>query len=195
MTRVIAGLLRGRRIHTPKGPATRPTSDRTREALFSALAARGVLDGARVLDLFAGSGALGIEAVSRGAISATLVDQDRGALAAMRRTVEDLHLEQVRVQGREVRAYLAVGGTEHDLVFVDPPYNLGEEPVTAVLSAMTAGWLAHDALVVVERSARTGEPGWPHGLVPDWTRTYGETAIWVARFEPCSDSGRDASTR
>lgn len=184
MTRVIAGRFRGRRIHTPKGSATRPTSDRTREALFSALDARGVLDGARVLDLFAGSGALGIEAVSRGATSATLVDQDRGALAAMRRTVADLHLEQVHVQAREVRAYLSSGGTEHDLVFVDPPYDLGEEPLTGVLTSLTVGWVVDDGLVVVERSARTGEPLWPHGMALDWSRTYGETAIWVARLDP-----------
>jgi 16S rRNA (guanine966-N2)-methyltransferase len=181
MTRVIAGVLRGRRIHTPGGTATRPTSDRTREAVFSALASRGIVDGARVLDLYAGSGALGIEAVSRGAVAATLVDHDRRALAAMRRTVSDLGLHQVRVQARDVRAYLAGGAREHELVFLDPPYDLGQDALGAVLAGLTHGWLAEDAVVVVERSARSGEPPWPDGLSLEWSRVYGETTIWVAR--------------
>jgi 16S rRNA (guanine966-N2)-methyltransferase len=180
MTRVIAGMMKGRRIHTPRGSATRPTSDRTREALFSALAARGVLAGARVLDLYAGSGALGIEAVSRGAASATLVDLDRGALAAMRRTVVDLDLRQVQVLARDVGAYVAVSAGEHDLVFLDPPYDLGDDDLGVVLTALTRGWLAEDALVVVERSVRSGEPPWPHGLSREWSRAYGDTALWVA---------------
>lgn len=182
MTRVIAGAYGGRRIVTPKGSATRPTSDRTREALFSSLAARGVIDGARVLDLYAGSGALGIEAISRGAASATLVDQDRGAISAMRRTVADLGLQEVRVQGREVRAYLGGVASEMDLVFIDPPYDLSEESLARVLAALTEGWLADDALVVVERSARSPEPGWPETLERVLAKTYGETAIWLAEL-------------
>lgn len=181
MTRIIAGMLRGRRVHTPKGSATRPTSDRIREAVFSALAARGSLAGARVLDLFAGSGALGIEAVSRGAAAASLVDRDRGAVAAMRRTVTDLGLREVRVHAREARAYLSGGVSEHELLFLDPPYDLSDDDLTAVLDALTGGWLAKDALVVVERSVRSGEPRWAEGLEPEWHRTYGDTAIWVAR--------------
>src|SRR5690606_15536461 len=98
MTRIIAGTYGGRRIHAPKGARTRPTSDRTREALFSSLTARGVVGGARVLDLYAGSGALGIEAVSRGATEAVLVDQDRSAVAAMRRSISDLGLREVRIE-------------------------------------------------------------------------------------------------
>ena len=180
MTRVIAGMFRGRRIMTPKGSGTRPTSDRTREALFSALAARGVLEGARVLDLFAGSGALGIEAMSRGAAAASLVDHDRGAVAAMRRTVSDLGVGGVSVHPRDVRAYLAAEAREHDLVFIDPPYDLSDDLVAAVLEALTGGWLAEDALVVVERSNRSAEPPWPRPLTLAWTRTYGDTAIWVA---------------
>lgn len=181
MTRIIAGMFRGRRIHTPTGPTTRPTSDRIREALFSALAARGVLDGARVLDLYAGSGALGIEAVSRGASAATLVDRDRGAVAAMRRSVADLRLTQVRIQARDVLAYLSGGPSEHDLAFLDPPYDFGDDILAAVLESLAGGWLAEDALVVVERSARSPEPSWPDGLAPEWDRTYGDTAIRVAR--------------
>ena len=181
MTRIIAGMLRGRRVHTPKGSATRPTSDRIREAVFSALAAREGLAGARVLDLFAGSGALGIEAVSRGAAAATLVDRDRAALAAMRRTVADLGLREVRVQAREVSAYLGGDASEHDLVFLDPPYELSDDALSVVLGALMRGWLAELGLVVVERSARSGEPRWAEGLEPEWHRRYGDTAIWVAR--------------
>ena len=180
MTRVIAGALRGRRIHTPKGTGTRPTSDRTREALFSALVARGAVEGARVLDLYAGSGALAIEAISRGAAAATLVDHDRGAVAAIRRTLADLGLAQVRVQQREARAYLRVGETPHDLVFIDPPYDVGEAALAEVLALLAEGWLAADALVIVERSTRSPEPTWPAGLEPLQERTYGETAIWLA---------------
>lgn len=180
MTRVIAGSLRGRRIHTPKGSGTRPTSDRTREALFSALVARAAVDGARVLDLYAGSGALGIEAMSRGAHSATLVDQDRGAISAVRRNVAELGLTGVRVQQREVRAYLRDGGTEQDLVFIDPPYDLSEETLAEVLALLATDWLAEEAFVVVERSARSPEPTWPGGLEPLQQRSYGETAIWLA---------------
>lgn len=186
MTRVIAGMLRGRRIHTPKGSATRPTSDRTREALFSALAARGLLEGARVLDLYAGSGALGIEAVSRGALAATLVDQDRGAVAAMRRTVADLGLDRVAVEARDVRGHLRSGGVEHDLVFVDPPYDLPEPVLARVLEELAAGWLAEDAVVVVERSTRSPEPGWPEALEPIQSRVYGETTVWLAQLRPTS---------
>ena len=180
VTRVIAGVFRGRRIHTPKGSATRPTSDRTREALFSALAARGLVEGARVLDLFAGSGALGIEAVSRGALEATLVDQDRGAVAAMRRTVADFGLDRVTVRARDVRAYLQGAASEYDLVLVDPPYDLPEPALAAVLDRLTSGWLAPEAVVVVERSARSPEPPWPPALERVQDRTYGETAVWLA---------------
>ena len=186
MTRIIAGMYRGRRIHTPKGSATRPTSDRTREALFSSLAARGLIEGARVLDLYAGSGALGIEAVSRGARLATLVDSDRGAVAAMHRSLSDLGLEQVNVRARDVRAYLRGTATEHDLVLLDPPYDLPEAVLTDLLSALTAGWLAEEAVVVVERSARSPEPTWPASLERVQDRRYGETALWVAEVVPPS---------
>lgn len=181
MTRIIAGRYRGRRIHTPKGAGTRPTSDRTREALFSSLVARGAIDGARVLDLYAGSGALGIEAVSRGAAAAVLVDQDRGALAAMRRTIADLGVGEVQVQARAVSAYLSTAEPRPvDLVFLDPPYPLPEEALADNLAALAAGWLADDAVVVVERSARSPEPDWPDGLEVVQERRYGEARIWVA---------------
>lgn len=180
MTRIIAGTYGGRRLHTPKGALTRPTSDRTREALFSSLAARGVLDGARVLDLFAGSGALGIEAISRGADSAVLVDRDRSAVSSMKRSLGDLGLRSARVVSRDVGAFVGGPPEPFDLVFLDPPYDLDEDTLGRILDRLTDGWLADDALVVVERSARSPEPTWPAGLALDQTRTYGETAIHLA---------------
>ncbi|MCA1782725.1 MAG: RsmD family RNA methyltransferase [Intrasporangiaceae bacterium] len=122
-----------------------------------------------------------MEAVSRGAAEATLVDHDRGAVAAMRRTVADLRLTEVRIQARDVRAYLSAGPSEHDLVFIDPPYDLGDDVLGAILESLSGGWLSEDALVVVERSARSPEPSWPDGLTPEWDRVYGETALWVVR--------------
>lgn len=182
MTRIIAGTLGGRRLHTPRGALTRPTSDRTREALFSALDARGVVGGARVLDLFAGSGALGIEALSRGAAAAVLVDRDRGAVSAMKRSLTDLGLRSARVVSRDAAAFLAGPPEPFDLVFLDPPYDLDEEQLGRLLGRLTEGWLADDALVVVERSARSPEPMWPQGLELSRTRTYGETAIHLAEL-------------
>lgn len=190
MTRIIAGRLGGRRLHTPKGSLTRPTSDRTREALFSSLVARGALSGARVIDLYAGSGALGLEAVSRGAASAALVDQDRGAIAAMRRSVADLDLSgQVTIHARAVSAYLSAGASEHDLVFLDPPYPLAEEALAGVLAHLCNGWLGDGALVVVERSARSPEPTWPAGVEVLQAKEYGETAVYVADYQvaDCQD--------
>lgn len=181
MTRIIAGELGGRRLHTPKGALTRPTSDRTREALFSSLVARGVVKGARVLDLFAGSGALGIEAISRGAARAVLVDRDRSAVSAMKRSLGDLGLRSARVVARDVGAFVGGPAEAFDLVFLDPPYDLTEELLGRILERLTDGWLAEDAVVVVERSARSPEPTWPAGLELEQTRTYGETAIHIAQ--------------
>ena len=180
MTRVIAGLFGGRRLHTPKGALTRPTSDRTREALFSSLVARGVLDGARVLDLFAGSGALGIEAISRGAASAVLVARDRGAVSAMKRSLADLGLRSARVVSRDVLAFVGGPPEPFDLVFLDPPYDLDEELLGRILDRLTAGWLAEDNLVIVERSARSPQPSWSAGMALQQTRTYGDTVIHLA---------------
>ena len=97
------------------------------------------------------------------------------------RMIADLGLREVRVQAREVSAYLGGDASEHDLVFLDPPYDLGDDVIEAVLDSLTGGWLADRALVVVERSARSPEPSWPAVLAPEWDRTYGDTAIWVAR--------------
>lgn len=184
MTRIIAGFAGGTRIAVPKR-GTRPTSDRVREAIFSALDARDAVDGAQVLDLYAGSGALGLEAASRGAAAVELVERDaqaaavcRGNTAAVLRRAPN-SAPRIRVAARSVQSYLtgAVGG--FDLVFVDPPYELDEDALAEDL-ALLAPLLADDALVVVERSSRSPEPRWPEALAPERRRDYGETAVWTA---------------
>lgn len=195
MTRIIAGAAGGRRLETPTGEHTRPTSDRVREAVFSGLDARGVLSGARVLDLFAGSGALGLEAASRGASYVVLVDSSRQAAAVARRNAAVVG--SAVVGAAEVRVVLspALRHLERcqersmDLVFLDPPYALPEALLEEHLEALvTGGWLALNAMIVVERSARGPEPHWPAGLQPEQVRRYGETAVWTANCtvdRPC----------
>jgi 16S rRNA (guanine966-N2)-methyltransferase len=182
MTRIIAGLVGGRRIAVPRGGATRPTTDRVREALFSRLEAMGALDGARVLDLYAGSGALGLEAVSRGADAAVLVEADGRTAAVARRNIRDLDLPGIQVVAERAERFLAVllGTVERfDLVLADPPYAVGEEALAAALRGI-AGVLAPEGVVVVERSARAPEPGWPPDLAREARRTLGETTLWFA---------------
>ncbi|HSF97603.1 MAG TPA: 16S rRNA (guanine(966)-N(2))-methyltransferase RsmD, partial [Ornithinibacter sp.] len=184
MTRIIAGAVGGRTLRTPPGSGTRPTSDRVREALFSALDAREAVAGSRVLDLYAGSGALGLEAASRGAASVVLVESDGRAAEVIAGNVRDLGLSQVRVTRTSVEAALARGAGEAeraDLVFVDPPYELDEVTLGAVLARLASGWLAPGGLVVVERSTRSPEPAWPVGIGRvGKPRKYGETTIWLA---------------
>ena len=185
MTRIIAGTVGGRTLRTPPGSGTRPTSDRVREALFSALDARDAVRGARVLDLYAGSGALGLEAASRGAVSVVLVESDRRAAEVIAGNVRDLGVgPHVRVTRSSVEAALAraAGVSERaDLVFIDPPYDVDEASLAVVLGRLAAGWLAEGGLVVVERSKRSPEPAWPSGLERvGKPRKYGETTIWWA---------------
>lgn len=194
MTRIVAGQAGGRRLVVPKGDGTRPTSDRVREALFSALDARGAVRGARVLDLYAGSGALGLEAASRGAASVVLVESARPAVEAARRNVTELALTGVSVVLSSVERFLAGSPSgPADLVLLDPPYPLREPEVAAVLTALVGagddavGWLRAGALVVVERSSRSPEPSWPAGLVRTSVRRYGETAIWLAELAGGAD--------
>jgi len=187
MTRVIAGAAGGRRLTVPPGRATRPTSDRAREALFSTLTSlrgQGGLAGARVLDLYAGSGAVGLEALSRGAAHVLLVERDRRALDALRTNVATLDLPGARVLADDV-AHLA-GGAEpdatYDVVFLDPPYEVPARAVADVLARLVAGgWLAPGALVVVERSSRDPAWTWPDGLRAVQDRRYGEAALWYGR--------------
>ncbi len=184
MTRIIAGAAGGRRIETPKGSDTRPTSERVREALFGALDARGVLHGAVVLDLFAGSGALGLEAASRGAADVVLVDSSRQAADVARRNAAGLGLDAVRVVHAPVLRFLTAHREDHhrpaDLALLDPPYVVGEDELVHVLRALDAGHLAVGAVVVVERDARSPEPRWPAGWAGEGRRRYGDTALWTA---------------
>lgn len=181
MTRIIAGTVGGRRINTPRGENTRPTSDRVREALFSSIDADlGVLDGLRFLDLYAGSGAVGLEARSRGAGIVTLVEQDRRALSLIRDNVRALGLDRVEVRGGAVSRVLeARPPAPYDIVFSDPPYALPAHAVDADLAALCDhGWFAERALVVVERSSRGSGPVWPPGMQAARSRRYGETTLW-----------------
>lgn len=181
MTRVIGGAARGRRLKAPAGSRTRPTSDRVREALFSSLEAElGGLEGLRFLDLYAGSGAVGLEALSRGAAAATLVEQDRRTAALVRDNARVVGLPGAEVLTGSVRAVLVTTpGTPYDVVFLDPPYSLADTDLTAALADLvTHRWLAPAAVVIVERSSRTEAPSWPPGLAATRSRRYGETVLW-----------------
>jgi len=187
VTRIISGRAGGRHIRTPPGSGTRPTSDRVREALFSRLEHLDVVSNANVLDLYAGSGALGLEAASRGAANVLLVECDRAAVAVVRANIAELGLPGVSVRADTVERALLSGPvadeTRRDLVLADPPYDVSEEAMAGVLLLLvTHGWLSDEALVVVERSARSPEPQWPQGLEGAGERRYGETKMWFADF-------------
>lgn len=176
--RVVAGSAGGRHIAVPSGTGTRPTSDRVREAVFGRLDAWGVVEGARVLDLYAGSGALGLEALSRGAAGGVAVEADRVAHRVGERNAVTLGLGLVVVRDR-VERWLAGATDRFDLVLLDPPYDLAPETLAAVL-ALVAPLLAPGAVVVVERSGRSPAPLWPSGLELIDSRSYGETTVWFA---------------
>ncbi|WP_344678334.1 16S rRNA (guanine(966)-N(2))-methyltransferase RsmD [Saccharopolyspora taberi] len=183
MTRIVAGSVGGRRIEVPPR-GTRPTSERVREALFSALESAVELPGARVLDLYAGSGALGLEALSRGAAHATFVESDRRAAQLLRRNAGALGFRDVRVEQAKAETVLASPAAEpFDVVLADPPYDVDDERLGQVLRSLVAnGWTAPEGLVVVERAVRSGDPDWPAELHALRTRRYGDTAVhWAAR--------------
>jgi 16S rRNA (guanine966-N2)-methyltransferase len=209
MTRIIAGAARGRRLAVPP-TGTRPTSDRVREALFSALDSALVSwSGRRVMDLYAGSGALGLEALSRGASHALLVERDRRAVEVIRANIAAAGLAGAEIAGRDVEQVLAqpLSSPPYDLVLADPPYDLAQARVTAVLTALAAGgWLVEGATVVLERAvlrapadvprpARGSRPGevpltWPDGYEPGRTRAYGDTVLHVATYRGAAGRGR-----
>jgi 16S rRNA (guanine966-N2)-methyltransferase len=184
MTRIIAGTAGGRRLAVPPA-GTRPTSDRVREALFSALEHDPGLDGAAVLDLCAGSGALGLEALSRGAEHALLVESDRRAAGVLRRNVTELGLPGAEVRAAPAGTVLAAPASRpYDLVLVDPPYDVPDDEVAGWLTAAAKhGWLAPEAVVVVERRAGRGRDGgsfgWPDPLAAVRQRRYGETVLFT----------------
>lgn len=193
MSRIVAGAAGGRTLRVPPR-GTRPTSDRVREALFSRLEHAGLLDGTTVLDLYAGSGALGLEAASRGAARVVLVESARTAVRVCRENVSALGLGGVRVAAERVLPYLRSREPvpDVDLVLVDPPYELAEPDLAEVLSAVV-DHLAEGALVVVERSSRSPEPHWPDGLARSDERRYGETVLWFAAArEPTGAAGAAA---
>ncbi len=183
MTRVIAGTARGRILAVPAGRVTRPTSDRTREGLFGTVQAiLGSLSGARVLDLYAGSGAVGLEALSRGAAHALLVESAPAAIRVIRKNIAALDLPGACLAPERVARVLArgPGGSDrYDFVFADPPYAAGADEIAAMLRALCEhGWLAEGALVAVERRSGSAPPPWPPGYLEDRARRYGDATLW-----------------
>jgi 16S rRNA (guanine966-N2)-methyltransferase len=174
VSRIIAGTHRGRRLQVPPGSGTRPTSDRAREGLFSSLQTLLDLDGVRVLDLYAGSGALGLEALSRGAATATLVERDPLALRVLRHNLVETGLPATVVDG-DVGRHLKGAVTPYDLVLMDPPYNEDPDLETVV------PWLLPGGVLVLERAARAADPAVPEGLEALRSRRYGEAALWYFR--------------
>jgi 16S rRNA (guanine966-N2)-methyltransferase len=187
MTRIIGGRVGGRRISTPRGLSTRPTSDRVREALFATIESWcGTLAGLRFLDLYAGSGAVGLEAWSRGAGVVTLVEQDRRTAALIAANAKDLGFNRVHlISGPVTRALSRMPSAPYDVAFLDPPYTLPEADVDADLTALVEHrWLVPGAMVVVERSSRSPQPEWPAGLRDSRVKKYGETVLWYVHAAP-----------
>ena len=189
MSRIIAGTHGGRRLSAPAGAQTRPTSDRVREALFSALETMADLDGVRFADLYAGSGAVGLEALSRGASFSLLVESDARAARVIRDNIVALKAgTSARLITGKVGQVVAMPpeGGRYDVIFADPPYSVTDEEVTELQRALLDnGWLAADAVVVLERATRTavrGQPlNWVDGITADRSRRYGETTLWYGR--------------
>lgn len=181
MPRIIAGTLKGRHLPGPRGSGTRPTSDKVREAIFSRLDGWGAIEGASVLDLYAGTGALALEAISRGAERAELLDISSGIVAQLRRAVRELGLGPCVAVGRgsaraRARQLGEAGAGEITLLFLDPPYDVPTDELELLLTVIRPA-LADDAVVVIERSTRTRSVTWPHGYLDDGTKHYGETVI------------------
>lgn len=186
MTRIVAGSLGGRRIEVPQR-GTRPTRERVRESLFSALESALDLSDLRVLDLYGGSGALGLEALSRGAAHATFVESDRNAARLLRRNAEVLGLlRDVRIEQAPVSTVLAGRPREpYDLVLVDPPYAVETTTLNREYGQLVAnGWVGPDGLVVVERPVQSDEPCWPEPLEAVRSKNYGDTVVYWAEYPP-----------
>ncbi|MCL2550877.1 MAG: 16S rRNA (guanine(966)-N(2))-methyltransferase RsmD [Actinomycetia bacterium] len=185
MTRVIAGAAGGRRLTVPPGTGTRPTSDRAREGLFSTWQSlRGTLEGARVADLYAGSGAVGLEALSRGAAHVLLVEADTRAARIVRENAAAIGLPgaEVRSGRAEKTAASPAPAQPYDVLFLDPPYDVPDAELREILLTLVANhWLSGDALVTVERRTRGGEFGWPQGFEGLRSRRYGEATLWYGR--------------
>jgi 16S rRNA (guanine966-N2)-methyltransferase len=180
--RIIGGAAGGRRVAAVPGRMTRPTSDRAREGLFATVEAiRGGMAGATVLDLYAGSGAVGLEALSRGAADVLMVEADARAARVIKQNATALGLSGAQVVNDRVARLLARGRGDlapRDFVFADPPYRVTDDELTGVLTALAAEWLMPGALVAIERATRSGAPTWPPGYEPDRSRRYGEATLW-----------------
>ncbi|MGW2666784.1 16S rRNA (guanine(966)-N(2))-methyltransferase RsmD [Streptomyces sp. NPDC001272] len=190
MTRVIAGTAGGRRLTVPPGTGTRPTSDRMREGLFSTWESLHGVPDSRVLDLYGGSGAVGLEALSRGASHTLLVEADTKAAQAIRENIKTLGLPGAEFRAGKAEQIVAspAPGDPYDVVFLDPPYAVGHEELGEILLTLRAnGWLTDDALVTVERSTRSGPFPWPEGFEPLRSRKYGEGTLWYGRAASTSE--------
>ncbi|QES48027.1 16S rRNA (guanine(966)-N(2))-methyltransferase RsmD [Streptomyces venezuelae] len=184
MTRVIAGSAGGRRLAVPPGTGTRPTSDRAREGLFSTWESLHGVPGARVLDLYGGSGAVGLEALSRGAAHTLLVEAEAKAAKAIRDNIRSLGLPGAEFRAGKAEQVVAgpATGEPYDIVFLDPPYSVTSQDLGEILLTLRSnGWLTDDALVTVERSTRSGDFPWPDGFEPLRSRRYGEGTFWYGR--------------
>ncbi|MDX3241006.1 MULTISPECIES: 16S rRNA (guanine(966)-N(2))-methyltransferase RsmD [unclassified Streptomyces] len=194
MTRVIAGKAGGRRLTVPPGNGTRPTSDRAREGLLSTWESLlgGPLDGERVLDLYAGSGAVGLEALSRGAAHTLLVEADARAARTIRENVRSLGLPGAEVRSGKAEQIIRTPAptAPYDIVFLDPPYAVTDHDLREILLTLrSGGWLAPEAIVTVERSTRGGEFHWPDGFEALRARRYGEGTFWYGRAaSTCEDA-------
>ncbi len=187
MTRIIAGAARGRRLVVPVGQGTRPLADRAREGLFASLISlRGTMAAARFLDGFAGSGGVGLEALSRGATSVLLVEADPKAARIIRDNIVRIDLPGAEVVVSKVERLIAqpCPADPFDVVFLGPPYAMPNEVVRHTVALLAAGgWIQHDAFIVVERSSRGQVWNWPRGCHPIQTRRYGDGTLWYARYE------------
>lgn len=182
MTRIVAGVARGRRLAVPAGGGTRPTADRVREALFSTLAGLIDLAGSRFLDLYAGSGAVGLEALSRGAGEVVLVEADPATAAIIKANIAAVASHGARVVTRPVERFLAGqpdGG--FDVVFADPPYQVADADLAACVAAVEQSWVRPGGVVVVERPTRGRAWTWPPTIEPVKDRRYGEGTLWYGR--------------
>lgn len=207
MSRIISGAAGGVRLASVPGDNTRPTTDRVKESLFSKLESYDIIRGARVLDAFGGSGALGCEAFSRGAASVTLLDTYPKAVAVIRKNVAAVEKAMgrtgagsssaagsaARVQQSQALTYVKSASGPWDLVFVDPPYAMPNEQVSELLEALTPK-LAEGAVVVVERSSRDAEPVWGEGLYCFSTRQHGETVLYYVEPDEVEEQTGDESS-
>lgn len=199
MSRIISGAAGGVRLASVPGDNTRPTTDRVKESLFSKLESYDIIRDARVLDAFGGSGALGCEALSRGAASVTLLDIYPKAVAVIRKNVAAVEKamgrtgsSSTRVQQSQALTYVKSASGPWDLVFVDPPYAMPNEQVSELLEALTPK-LAEGAVVVVERSSRDPEPVWGEGLYCFSTRQHGETVLYYVEPDEAEEQAGDES--